>query len=274
MKLSAATLDRPSDFPNEDALYLALSDAGFRYVEYGFTNFSASNPSAMDYMCDDWKLIALTHLEKMKRAALTPIQAHGPCAFPSDREARKRFIDACSRTIECCSVMGIPQIVMHPDAYKGMSYDQFLNVNREYFRALIPAAEENNVMILIENIGQFCDPHFVRDGKELRRLIEEVDHPLLGACWDTGHANHIMDDQSESIRCLGSLLKGLHVHDNLGDLQPPRKHWRIDMHTLPLFGTTNFDAIIHTLKEIGYTGYFNFESDRPLPESRSVKGLM
>lgn len=40
------------------------------------------------------------------------------------------------------------------------------------------------------------------------------------------------------------------------------------MHTLPLFGTTNFDSVIHTLKGIGYTGYFNFESDKPLPQSR------
>ncbi len=266
MKLSTAVGYRPSDYLSEEARYLAVADAGFRYVNYDFPNFATS----MDYMCDEWKSVSLAHLEKMKHASLTPVQAHGPYVFPLAEELRTAFAAACIRTIECCGVMGIPQIIMHPDARKGMSYDQFLSENREFFRLLIPAAEKYGVMILIENIGQFCDPHFVHDGKELRRMIEEVEHPLFAACWDTGHANHIMSDQSESLRCLGRLLKGLHINDNLGDLQPPNNHWRIDMHTLPLFGTTNFDGIIHTLKEIGYTGYFNFETDRPLPESRRV----
>jgi sugar phosphate isomerase/epimerase len=268
MKLAASVAPRPFDYPSEEARYQAYSDAEFRYINYEFPGFLLSNPTGMEYMRDDWKETALAHLEKMKRFSLTPTQAHAPCCFPMPDEARAPLLAACARTIECCGVMGIPQIVLHPHAEKGMSYDRFLSENRAFFRELIPAAEKTGVLLLIENIGQFRDPHFVRDGKELRRLIEEVDHPLFGACWDTGHANHIMNDQSESIRCLGSLLKGLHVHDNLGDLMPPTKIWRVDMHTLPLFGTVNFDGIIHTLKEIGYNGYFTFESDAPLSDSR------
>ncbi len=268
MKLSTAIGCRFSDFPTEEARYRAISDAGFRYVNYDFPSFSISDPTGMDYMCEDWKNAALAHLEKMKQASLTPVLAHGPYCFPMPDEARELLLAACRRAIESSGVMGIEQIVLHPHAEKGMSYDRFLSENRAFFRELIPSAEKHGVMILIENIGQFCDPHYVRDGKELRRLIEIMEHPLFGACWDTGHANHIMNDQSESLRDLGALLKALHINDNLGDLQPRNKHWLIDMHTLPLFGTTNFDGIIHTLKEIDYTGYFNFETDRPLPENR------
>ena len=263
MKLSTATGGCPSDYSIEAARYQSIKEAGFQYVNFDFPNFSLKAPTGMDYMCDEWRKVVRGHLERMNAAGLTPVMAHGPFCYPMPAEARKPLIAAVIRTIECCGEMGIPQIVLHPDARKGMSYDQFLSENREFFRALIPAAEKTGVTILIENIGQFCDPHYVHDGAELRKMIETVEHPLFAACWDTGHANHIMDDQCESLRTLGGLLKGLHVNDNLGDLEPKEKHWMIDMHTLPLFGTVNFDGIIRTLQEIGYTGYFNFETDRP-----------
>jgi len=268
MKLSTCTGSRLSDFPCEEARYRAIADAGFRYVNYDFPNISFSNPTGMDYMSDHWKQVSLAHLEKLNRANLTPVMAHAPCVFPLPEAFRPAFLAATIRTIECCGVMGIGQIVVHPDAWKGMSHDEFLNANRSFYHELIPTAEKHNVTILVENIGQIRDPHFLRSGKELRQLIEAIDHPLFAACWDTGHANHLMNDQSESIRELGSLLKALHVNDNIGDLMPPEKIWRVDMHTLPLFGTVNFDGVIHTLKEIGYTGYFNFEVDRPLPSDR------
>ncbi len=263
MKLSTATGSRPSDFRSEEARYQAIREAGFRYVNYDFPNFSASAPAGMDYMRDDWKEVSRRHLELMKSAELTPVMAHGPYCYPMPDEARSPFIAAGVRAVRCCGEMGIPYIVMHPDARQGMSVDQFMSENRELFRAFIPAAEETGVTILIENIGQFCDPHHVHDGAELKRLTESVEHPLFAACWDTGHANHIMDDQCESLLTLGPLLKGLHVNDNLGDLQPKEKHYMNDMHTLPLFGTVDFDGIIRTLAEIGYTGYFNFETDKP-----------
>ena len=263
MKLSTATGGQPLDPHAEKANYMRIREAGFRYVNYDFPNYSVNAPRGMDYMGDEWKQVAARHLELMKSSGLTPVMAHGPYCYPMPPEACTSFTAACIRTIECCGEMGIPHIVMHPDARQGMSYDEFLTENREYFRSLIPAAEKTGVTVLIENIGQFCDPHYVHDGAELKRMIEAVEHPLFAACWDTGHANHIMDDQTESLRTLGPLLKGLHVNDNLGDLQPKRKHYMIDMHTLPLFGTADYDGVIRTLKEIGYTGYFNFETAMP-----------
>ena len=164
MKLSTCTGCRSSDFLCEEARYQAIADAGFRYVNYDFPSIPLSAPANMDYMCDNWEAVALSHREKLKQAGLTPIMAHAPCAFPLPEASRAPFLAATIRTIESCGIMGIPQIVIHPDAWKGMSHDEFLSVNREFYRALIPAAETHNVSILIENIGQIRDPHFVRDG--------------------------------------------------------------------------------------------------------------
>ena len=266
MKLATTIGMYGDDFPSEQAEYQAIAAGGFRYVNYNFPNMPLHRPTSMDYMAENWQEVALGHLALMQEAGLTPIQAHAPFCYPLPEEALEPMLTATIRTIECCRVMGIPYIVVHPHAAIGMTVDEFIETNRAYFRRLIPAIEETGVSPLIENIGHLRDPHFTRTGRELRNLIEAVDHPLFGACWDVGHANHIMADQSESIRTLGSLLKGLHVHDNLGDLAPQNTPWYMDMHTFPLFGNTNFDCVIQSLLEIGYAGYFTFESDAPKPQ--------
>lgn len=266
MKLATSTGMHGGEYPSELAEYQAIAFGGFKYINYNFPNMPLNNPRSMDYMSDRWEQVALGHLELMKQAGLTPIQAHAPFAYPRPDEAVEPLLDATIRVIECCRVMGIPYVVLHPHAAKGMSMDEFTESNRSFFRRLIPVVEKTGVMPLIENIGHLRDPHLVRNGHELRHLIEAVDHPLFGACWDIGHANHILTDQSESIRVLGSLLKGLHVQDNLGDPDPKNWPWPMDMHTFPLFGSTNFDGVIQTLLDIGYEGYFTFESDTPKPQ--------
>ncbi len=255
MKLSTSVGSRPKYYIDDEHIYKSIHDAGFKYFNYDI--------NGADYTTDDWKPLAHARLESFKRAELIPIMAHGPYLYPLPEEGKPVFFNSCKRAIEFVAELRIPYIVLHPDARKGMSYDEFLSVNRDQFRSLIPELEKTGVVALIENIGQFCDPHFVRDGAELKKLIDTVEHPLFAACWDTGHANHVLKDQCESIRTLGPLLKGLHVNDNLGDLEPKSQHWMIDMHTLPLFGTTDFDGIIRTLNEINYNGYFNFETDKP-----------
>lgn len=269
MKLSTAIGPDGKGKTYEESVYRMVYDAGYRYINYNFPLFHLDAPTSMDYMSDDWEKVAQDHRMLMDKVGVTPIMAHGPYSYPMPDEAKASFVSAFIRAVESCKVMRIPYIVLHPHARKGMSYDEFLAENCELFKQFIPVAEKTGVMILVENIGQYSDPHFVRDGAELRRLIETVEHPLFAACWDTGHANHIVDDQRESLLILGDLLKGLHINDNLGDMQPQRYRHIIDLHTLPLFGSVDFDSIISTLKEIGYSGYFNFET--AVPRGRKFK---
>ena len=82
-----------------------------------------------------------------------------------------------------------------------------------------------------------------------------MDHPLLAACWDTGHANIQGVDQYRSIVELGDRLRGLHINDNYGDM---------DSHVAPFQGTTNIDAVMQGLLDIRYQGYFTFEASNIL----------
>ena len=80
-----------------------------------------------------------------------------------------------------------------------------------------------------------------------------MNHPLLGCCWDTGHA--VMEDKSDQyndLKELGSNLKAVHIHDNNGCS---------DQHLLPYCGKLQLDRFIEGLIAIDYKGVFTFESD-------------
>ena len=96
-------------------------------------------------------------------------------------------------------------------------------------------------------------------------MLDRIDHPLFGVCWDTGHANLCGLDQYEEIKKLGSRLEGLHVHDNYGTRAPG-----CDLHLFPYWGNINFDGLISALIEIDYKGTFNFEVDNPVRRSGAI----
>jgi sugar phosphate isomerase/epimerase len=107
---------------------------------------------------------------------------------------------------------------------------------------------------------------YCSDPYELLELIDTLNHPLVGACWDTGHAHRQGLDQSV-IREFGKRLKALHVQDNNG-LQ--------DQHLLPYQGNIDWKAVTGALAAIGYEGDFTYEahmSIRKLPEELRDVGL-
>ena len=119
--------------------------------------------------------------------------------------------------------------------------------------------------VAIENIGNYDDPYFLWNGADLREMVDRLNHPLIGACWDIGHANHFYQkdcEQYTSIVALGEKLVAIHAHDNCGYIADPYRHSRMDLHSLPYFSaaaSVNWDAVLQGLADIGYRGTFNFE---------------
>lgn len=204
---------------------------------------------------------------------LTATMAHAPSAHPfTQPDAAVKWM---ARALHFCRRVGIPQVVIHPAAQNGNTREEFFAKNTAFFRSLLPYAEETGVCILIENIGNYADPYFLWNGKDLRELVDRVDHPLAAACWDIGHANHFYErdcEQYSSILALGDKLAAIHAHDNCGYMADTYKHIRLDMHTLPCYASpasVNWDAVLQGLKDIGYKGTFNFEVKSPAASERS-----
>lgn len=229
----------------------------FKYLDL---NFCESVYEGSPFIAENWKDMIKETQEEANELGMTFVQAHSPdggAAPLLDTLEGEDFVRYTIRSIEACAILGIKNIVVHSGAYRYMSSKEFFDKNLAFYRKLFPVMEQTGVNVLVEN-GCY-EWGYTRTGKEIKEFLEYAKHPLLHACWDTGHANIVTKDQYTSIMDLGEDLYALHIHDNNGI---------DDLHSVPYTGTCSFDAIMTGLMDIGYKGYFTFESTRLLIPGR------
>ena len=259
MKLASTTGDfRGYAKTTADAVRF-YEGTGFRHLDYSFYNVIYPESP---FLGDRW----LDEVEAAGReAALLGfdfVQAHSPSYNPLDPKAdHEAGMLATIRSIEACGRLGIPNTVVHSGISRDLRYpddrDEYFRLNREFYSALFPAMEKWNVNVLIENSAEanMGQSYFFMTGQEMRDFADYVGHPLLHCDWDIGHANMRGTDQREEILAMGDHLRGLHIQDNFG---------ACDEHIAPFMGTTDMDAVMQGLIEVGYKGYFTFETDNML----------
>ena len=266
MKISISESSLWRTYFPEKEYYPHIRQCGFEYIDYDYYDFIGDDTS--EYLGEH----GLDHAKEMRdyldSLGITPLQAHAPKGEPT--QDREGILRRTKRTIECCKIMGVKNLVYHTGAVPGMSRKEYMDFNVAYVRELLPLLEKNEICLCTENIGRWDEPYIARTASELLEMIEMVDHPLYQACLDTGHMSLEDGNMYETIVALGSHLRCLHVQDNYGSLSIPAVNgaWRQDLHLPPLMGKVNFDEIMLALKRIGYTGTFNME-----PEAPRTRGL-
>ena len=249
MKIATTTSDfYPYTRSHAESLRL-LRAAGFRYADMSFGSGYAERDGVYS---DDYE----RHIDEIAKVCeeigITPVQAHAPMGAPiADDNAQ--FIKDTIRCIDACGAWKIPNIVVHSGYTPGLTVKETFAKNKEFFMPLLEAAEKYGINILVENFNRMCVPglYWIDNAPDLLEMIEYVNHPLFHAVWDVGHANMQEMPQDEALRLLGKHVYALHVQDNLGNS---------DAHMAPFFGSTSLDAVMHGLLDIGYDGYFTFES--------------
>ena len=181
-------------------------------------------------------------------------QVHGP--WPTDdtsAEKRKEKLAYMERAIRLTPVFGARYLVIHPDMPFGWDEEKdpafSWQTNLALFRALLPIAEEEGVILCIENMPMKA--HAISRTQRMYEFVREIDHPSLGMCLDTGHANVFGDDCGEMVRLIAPVLKVLHVHDNAGDK---------DSHLSPYQGTVDWESFAAALREISFAGVLSIEA--------------
>lgn len=213
---------------------------------------------------------AASEIEALARAAsqagLEWVQAHAPfAAGATDPPRDARLLEGCARAVGVCGRLGARWLVVHPfwseGAWDRAHRRRLLEANVEFMRALLDRSEAEGVGLALENVYDPRLPHarvFGSAPEDLCELVELADHPLVGVCWDTGHAHVAKLDQRAAIASLGARLVAVHIHDNDG---------RDDFHVLP-FTTAHmgidWDAVTLGLAEAGYEGDFTLEAATPL----------
>ncbi|HEU0164128.1 MAG TPA: sugar phosphate isomerase/epimerase [Thermomicrobiales bacterium] len=130
---------------------------------------------------------------------------------------------------------------------------------RETLRAMGDIAGESGITIAVENrvpIGRTLLRHGY--GISLERLadqINEIDHPQVGVCLDTGHAflgaAYLGYDFLEQIRLIAPLVSHIHFADNFGKVQLDERADPSedvfaglgDLHLLPGWGAIPFGEL-------------------------------
>lgn len=264
MKLATTTADFKSYAVTPADQVRLFEGTGFRFLDLNLYESIYANSPFLD---DRWQQWIDDAGEAAAALGIKFCQAHAPNGDPhSSGEEQEVFARASRRAIEACSRLAIPAIVVHLRDIGGFPSreNRRLNLqhNRDFIRRLIPAMEAVGVRVLIENSCDRHAPtprenirHVPSTAAELLEIVEFIDHPLVGVCWDTGHGHIQGVNPYQSILELGPALWGVHVADNYGDQ---------DSHVAPFQGTLNLDAVMQGLLDIDYQGYFTFEAGQIL----------
>lgn len=166
-----------------------------------------------------------------------------------DADRRKNAIEVHKDLIYKVSYAKVPIIVVHPGS-NARSEEEIRKMNelsKDSLYQIIGTAEELNVKISLENMMPGCPGSQVKD---IIEIIEEINSPFLGACFDTGHA-HACGNIIEFLSTLKGKITNVHLNDNDGT-------W--DMHLQPPYGTADWQGFIKTLREIEYEGVMTIEA--------------
>jgi len=207
-----------------------------------------------------WKKTYAELAKKISDNGLKVGQTHGHYHGSAIDECRydDALFELLEKEMTAAAILGSPYIVVHPlrlakdEERKQADFE--LNVN--FYSKLIEASKRTGVKVAIENMFKSYDgkPHVTgcSFSADLARYIDALNSDRFVACLDTGHANIVGEDVATAVRTLGKRLKLLHVNDNFGNS---------DQHSLPGFGSVNWKDFIEALKEVGYTGTYNYETE-------------
>ena len=195
--------------------------------------------------------------ENLDEAGLVCAQVHLPfydLTLPSscyDDFTEAQMQGAC----KAMTVLGAKWGAWHPVSAPECGHDRgvAMAANKKMLARHLGYAEKYGIGIAVENIFAPFFSSVVEDHVE---LIESMKSPLVGACWDFGHANLQESERGhiEDFRMIVDKIKILHVNDN---------HAREDRHLAPGFGNVQFNELLPILFAAGFDGFFNMECSVP-----------
>ena len=190
-------------------------------------------------------------------------QTHAPVTSSMLRQYNgdlQFVVDRICRSIEFASLIGADNVVVHPIQSPKYATEQerVFEENMNFFRQLVPCAEDFGVKLAIENmVMPTLDGKRMRDGvcadpTEFKRYINTLERKNVTGCLDFGHSALAGRMPEDMLRAMGSeYITSLHIHDN--DLVH-------DSHQLPCTMKMNWDEICKAMADIGYNGNFTLEA--------------
>ena len=243
------------DLPNIEKVVESAAKVGFKYVAIGF----GENYIFHD---DTWEDRVKYIKDLLDRAGLTCVQTHLP--YYELRVSSEILDEALEKSmlrgIVATKMLGAKLAAMHPRSSVISDFDPKVSLqdNLKAIKGYLPTAEENDVIIAVENLAIFpgipYEKFYVWNAFDLVDLVDAVNSPYCKICWDFGHAHLTGIDQVKALKHVGKRLCCTHVHNNFR---------RFDNHEVPTIGSMKWEEIMPIVEEIGYTGPMTLEVNYP-----------
>lgn len=253
--------------PETDLLFAMkqMKTAGFRYLDLGGMGYRCEPENQHVFLTDQWEKWAYKIRDYAETEGLSFVQCHGVGWISTIAEHPDHI---AYRVVDLAAMLGVRWLVMHPVEIKGRQEicddEFFAEQNAKWFTPFLQYCEARNVGLAIENLPW---PNANRVAP-LKSLVERLDSPNVGICWDTGHAHFNLLNGAllpEAIRAFGDKLVTIHAHDNLGDQ---------DAHLIPGQGTYDWNGFMETLRTMNYQGDFVLEAHHQTQEASSEEERM
>ena len=164
--------------------------------------------------------------------------------------ARRKAVDRIALWMEKAARMGAHVGIQHPTVTRYSvdveGFDTYLKQLGKSLHTLLPAAENLNFTIAIENVLPGGGGRFGSRREHFEAIIREFAHPNLGFCLDTGHALVAAgpDRAGDFLEVMAPHLAAFHLADNAGDR---------DSHLAPGHGLVDFNPVFCKAAEIQFS---------------------
>ncbi|OKY77873.1 MAG: Sugar phosphate isomerase/epimerase [Candidatus Methanohalarchaeum thermophilum] len=173
-----------------------------------------------------------------------------------------RSIKKLEKNIEKAASLKAEHVTIHPGYTEEMSNylpNEEWNRNFEAFKRLAKVAEENEIMIGVENMPNMSHLRY-KTPEEIIGLINSIESENLSLSFDVGHAhtNGVVQEFLEHL----DKVSHVHLHDNFG---------KKDQHLQIGRGDINFETVFSKLEN--YDGIFVIEGRNIKEGKRSMKNI-
>ena len=176
-----------------------------------------------------------------------------------DEAVRGRTRDYFQALIRFCGDLGGQVMIIgspkQRNVQEGWDYQETWDRTRGTFEACVSVAEECGVYLCIEPLSR-DQTNLMSSAAEARKMVAEIDHPhfqtMVDVCSGSTEELPVAQLLAESARHL------YHVHVNDANKRGPG------------FGSTDFVAVLETLKKLDYQRYVSVEVFEFDPDPRTI----
>ena len=235
------------DWAREEAIAM-IATSGFRELEL----------ATEDGHWGNWVDEPTVLRKQLQAAGLVARTVHSPSAGwnngAPDPALRQASVEAVAASFRQAAEVGAEIVIVHANGanseYTEAKFRENWARSRQSLSVLAQRAQEAGVKMALENLPRRGLP---RPGGSVPQVLEFIeglgDH--VGVCLDAGHSNANGLSAAQEALAAGAKLLALHIQDNDGSGE--------DQHVLPGRGTTDWDAFLDALTELGFAGPRTFD---------------